>query len=116
MMPSNLPLTVVDCGTLTNPVNGQVNYTAGTTFGQDATYSCNTGYILVGSNARLCQATELWSGSPPICQSMFIIPCMHTVVEILLTSLCLIRMKVTQFFNLATYFVLLTCILVQIHD
>ena len=39
-----LSLTVVDCDNLTDPANGQVNYSAGTTFRQTATYSCNTGY------------------------------------------------------------------------
>ena len=62
--------TVVDCSTLTNPANGQVSHTAGTTFGQNATYSCNTGYNLVGDNTRTCQANGMWSGSVPTCQSM----------------------------------------------
>ena len=39
--------TAVDCGTITNPNNGQVSHTGETTFGQSATYSCNTGYNLV---------------------------------------------------------------------
>ena len=42
-------LTAVNCGTVTNPTNGQVSYTAGTIFRQIATYSCNMGYNLVGS-------------------------------------------------------------------
>ena len=58
----------MDCGTLTNPVNGQVNHTAGTTFEQTATYSCNTGYNLVGDGTRTCQATGVWSGNAPTCQ------------------------------------------------
>ena len=65
-------LTVVDCGNLTNPTNGQVNHTAGTTFGQIATYSCNTGYNLVGDSIRACQTTGVWSGGEPICQGMFL--------------------------------------------
>ena len=40
--------TAVDCSALTNPANGQVSHPDGTTFGQTATYSCNTGYNLVG--------------------------------------------------------------------
>ena len=60
--------TVVDCATLTNPVNGQVSHTAGTTFGQTATYNCNPGHILMGNNTRSCQATGVWSGSGPTCQ------------------------------------------------
>ena len=67
-----LLLTVVNCGTLSNPANGQVNHTAGTTLGQTATYSCNTGYNLVGDNTRTCQATGTWSGSAPTCQCMYV--------------------------------------------
>ena len=69
MMYSSL-LTAVNCGTLINPVNGQVSHTAGTTFGQTANYSCNTGYNLVGNSTRTCQAAGVWSGSAPTCQSM----------------------------------------------
>ena len=34
-----LSLTAVDCGNLTDPSNGSVTLTAGTTFGENATYS-----------------------------------------------------------------------------
>ena len=60
--------TAVDCGTLTNPANGQVRHISGTTFGQTATYSCNVGYNLVGGSTRSCQATGVWSRSAPTCQ------------------------------------------------
>ena len=61
-------LTVVDCGNLTNPANGQVSHTAGTTFEQTATYSCDTGFNLMGDTTRTCQATGVWSGNAPTCQ------------------------------------------------
>ena len=68
-----IPLsTAVDCGSLTDPANGQVDHTAGTTFGRTATYSCNTGYNLVGDNTRTCQVIGYWSGSAPTCQGMFL--------------------------------------------
>ena len=73
---SNIPICffpiAVDCGTLTNPANGQVTLTAGTTFGQTATYSCNTGYYLVRGSTRTCQATGVWSGSAPTCKGMLL--------------------------------------------
>ena len=61
--------TVVDCGTLDDPDNGQVNHTAGTTFQQTATYSCTTGHNLTGDSTRTCQNNGVWSGSEPTCQS-----------------------------------------------
>ena len=57
----------VDCGPLMNPANGTVDITQGTTFNQVATYSCDTGYGLVGNMTRTCQADGTWSGSEPIC-------------------------------------------------
>ena len=61
--------TVVDCRTLNTTTNGQVSHPNGTTFGQTATYSCNTGYNLVGDSTRMCQADGMWSGSEPTCIS-----------------------------------------------
>ena len=65
--------TAVNCGTLNNPANGLVSHTAGTTFGQTATYSCNTGYTLVGGSTRTCQSTGVWFGSAPTCQGVLYI-------------------------------------------
>ena len=65
-------LAVVDCGNLTDPANGQVTLTAGTTFGLTATYRCNTGYTLVGDSTRTCQVTGNWSGSAPTCEGMLL--------------------------------------------
>ena len=64
--------TAVDCGALTNPANGNVSNTAGTTFRKTANYSCNTGYNLVGDSNRTCRATRMWSGSAPTCQGMLL--------------------------------------------
>ena len=64
---------VVSCGALANPANGRVSHTGGTTYGQIAYYYCNTGYRLVGSSTRTCQATGSWSGSAPTCPRMFLI-------------------------------------------
>ena len=62
-------LLVVDCGTLNAITNGQVNHPNGTTFGQTATYSCDTGYNLVEDITRTCQANGVWSGIAPSCAS-----------------------------------------------
>ena len=70
-------LTAVDCRALINPANGQVIHTAGTTYGQTATYSCNTGYNLAGNSTRTCLATGRWSSSVPTCQGRLIVHHMH---------------------------------------
>ena len=61
----------MDCGNLNGPANGSVNASR-TTFRQTATYSCNTGYNLVGDSTRTCQATGVWSGSAPTCQGVLL--------------------------------------------
>ena len=73
------------CGVLTNPENGQVSYTNGTSFGQTATYSCDKGYNLFGGSIRTCQVTGVWSGSEPTCQCMFLMQhaCMCTLILVL---------------------------------
>jgi len=39
-------------------------------FGETATYICDTGFTLMGDTTQTCQATGLWSGNAPTCQSM----------------------------------------------
>ena len=45
-----------------------MNISAGTSFGDVARYSCDTGYILNGTAERTCQANGEWSGSAPTCE------------------------------------------------
>ena len=60
--------TTVVCGPLDDPNNGHVDTSQGTTRGSVATYSCNNGYRLKGSNTRSCGYYGRWSGSAePIC-------------------------------------------------
>ena len=61
--------TVVDCGSLGDPSNGQVTLT-GTTVGSTATYECNTGFTLMGNIERTCQDDGDWSGTEPTCDGM----------------------------------------------
>ena len=59
---------VVDCGNLTNPDNGTVDTSQGTTLDQVANYSCNNGHVLVGNMTRTCQVDGMWSGTEPFCR------------------------------------------------
>ena len=60
-------LTVVRCGPLTNPTNGQVDTPSGTTFGSVATFSCNTGYIMSHQQVVMCGADRMWTPASPSC-------------------------------------------------
>ena len=66
---------IIRCGGLSNPSNGQVSITDNTVGGR-ATYTCNSGYDLVGIEIRFCQNDGSWSGDAPVCeqQSKLIIP------------------------------------------
>ena len=56
----------VDCGNVDPPSNGDVNAPE-TTFQAVATYSCISGYSLVGDSIQTCQANGSWSGQIPQC-------------------------------------------------
>ncbi|XP_064386134.1 mucin-2-like isoform X4 [Halichondria panicea] len=60
---------LVDCGSLDDPTNGAVDTFSGTTFMMTATYTCNTGYNIVGDMTRTCQDAMLWSGAAPTCDT-----------------------------------------------
>ena len=56
------------CGQPGIPSNGRMNTSAGTSFGDVARYSCDTGYTLNGPAERICQANGQWNGSVPTCK------------------------------------------------
>ncbi|XP_039595033.1 CUB and sushi domain-containing protein 1-like [Polypterus senegalus] len=57
---------VTSCGDLPSPPNGNKIGTL-TTYGATAIFTCNTGYTLVGSHVRECQANGLWTGVETRC-------------------------------------------------
>ena len=70
---------VVDCGSLDDIPDGTVSTPQGTLYRATASYSCNTGYRLVGNGTRECQADGRWSGEEsPYCGSKFTV---NTVTE-----------------------------------
>ena len=83
MVIKHLP-TAVDCGPLTIN-NGLVSTSSGTIFMMTATYTCDTGYVRVGSESRTCGASGtsgattltdgVWSPAAPVCERMHVIKC-----------------------------------------
>ncbi|XP_034142652.1 CUB and sushi domain-containing protein 3 [Esox lucius] len=57
---------IISCGELATPPNGKKIGTQ-TTFGGSAIFSCNPGYVLVGSTVRECMLSGLWSGTETHC-------------------------------------------------
>ena len=60
------------CPSLTTPANGMMNCSlgdGGANPGEACTFTCNTGYWLMGSDTRTCQSSGNWSGSDATCLS-----------------------------------------------
>ena len=66
LLPVLNPISIVSCVDLTDPANGQV-VESGFTPASTATYTCNSGYQLVGDSPRTCQDNGQWSGTAPTC-------------------------------------------------
>ena len=63
-------ILAVQCPPLSDPENGAVSIT-GTGVGDTATYTCNNGYEISGSDTRICRLNGEWSGSPPTCEGKY---------------------------------------------
>ncbi len=57
------------CSDLSLLINGMISYSGESP--DMATYTCNTGYTLNGDATRTCGNGGMWSGSDPVCQSMW---------------------------------------------
>ncbi len=64
-----VPHAEVDCGPLSSPKDGQVIFKT-TTLNSVATYTCNSGFDLIGSSERICQAGGTWSKEAPVCKGL----------------------------------------------
>ena len=58
------------CGSLSSPSYGRVSVTTHDD-GDRATYTCNSGFTVVGPSTRTCLSDGSWSESEPICNCMF---------------------------------------------
>jgi hypothetical protein len=58
--------TVVDCGAAPNLANA-IFTTTGTTYNSTVTYTCKTGYSMVGTPTRTCLTDGTWSTPAPSC-------------------------------------------------
>ena len=56
------------CPNVSEPANGEV-LLSGLSVGDTATFTCNTGYELVGEQTITCQNNGTLSNSPPVCLS-----------------------------------------------
>lgn len=59
-------LSVVDCGKPQQPKNGRYIGNL-TTFQSSISYECDDGYVLQGSETRMCTSDKNWSGRDVTC-------------------------------------------------
>lgn len=76
--------TAIDCGHLSVPLNGDVDYQE-TVFLSMASYTCDSGYLLTGEKKQTCEADGTWSGEPPVCSGMYKLMtcrcyCIHDII------------------------------------
>ena len=63
-------ITFLDCPSLLNPNQGSVSLSAGQSYASVATYSCDSGFKVVGDATRECQANGTWEGVDPTCEPL----------------------------------------------
>ena len=60
-------LLTVACPVLSHPKNWKV-FTTGVSVTDTATFTCSTGYELVGDSTLTCQSDGTWDNPTPVCQ------------------------------------------------
>ena len=58
----------MDCLGLNDPAEGIVDLSEGTELGAVASYVCDIGFMLVGTEQRMCGVNAMWTNSEPICE------------------------------------------------
>ena len=62
------------CPMLSAPQNGTISCLSGQVTGSLCSFSCNTGFTLIGSSRRVCRTTTIWSGTPTFCRPLQCVP------------------------------------------
>ena len=61
----------ISCIAPAQPENGNISPVLSSyTYQQQVTFSCNTGYSIVGDATSTCVAVNMWSKAVPICEGM----------------------------------------------
>ena len=68
-------ILIVSCPPLTAPSNGTINCSLGDdgvlSYEDTCSFTCDTDYVLTGSDTRTCQSDGSWSGSNTICTGSY---------------------------------------------
>ena len=67
-------LAQFECGPLPSLLNGQIRIENG-----KATYICDRRFLLIGKESRICDLSNNWSGSQPVCEGMAHSYCMIVI-------------------------------------
>ena len=70
---------MIMCPALPDIDNGMVSWT-GLSPGDVATYTCDSGFILVGDPTRMCRDNGTWSGEEPTCERKLLLPLYYIIL------------------------------------
>ena len=66
-----LYILLVSCPPLSSPSNGIINCSLrddeAPSYEDTCSFTCNTGYVLTGTDTRTCQSDGSWSGNSTMC-------------------------------------------------
>ena len=74
-------LAQLECGPLPPLLNGQILIENG-----KATYICDSGFVLIGKESRICDLSNNLSGSQPFCEGMAHDYCMIVICGLVLSN------------------------------
>ena len=66
--------TALMCPMLTAPQNGTIRCPMGRSTGSMCTFTCDTGFTLIGSSRRICRTTTAWTGTLTFCRPLQCVP------------------------------------------
>ena len=69
---NNLFILLASCPSLDSPSNGMIDCSLGDnlvpSYEDTCSFTCDTGYVLTGSDTRTCQSDGSWNGSTTMCE------------------------------------------------
>jgi len=89
---------------LPNPPNGNVTLPSQTVVNSTASYTCKTGYRMIGDSSRRCLASGVWGGVEPVCVASSKTDLFANLIQFEHDDLIIVY-KITHLFVTSAYFI-----------